>query len=100
MNNVVNAYIINFEKKELRDKNTGEVKIMFSVNFAVQTDNIKNFYGSAILNSYVSENAFEKLKSSLGKTCKLTLEERSIFGKSNTYKKVVSKIDGLSVRDF
>lgn len=99
-NNEILATIINFDKKDIKNEETGRVSVMYSVNYAVETAPYAGHYGSTILNSYASEGAFDILKANLGKKCKIVLEEKSIFGKSNCYKKVVSKINDASVRQF
>lgn len=99
-NNEIMARIINFDKKSIKEEITGKITTMYSVNYEVETSPYANHYGPTILNSYASESSFETLKSSLGKVVKIELEEKTVFGKSNTYKKVVSKINGKSVRQF
>ena len=92
--------IINFHKNNLKNKDTGEVTVMYDVNFEVETDPIPNHYGPIILNSYCSENAFSKLNACLGKVVEIGIEDKAVFGKTNMYKKVVSTIDGFKVREF
>lgn len=99
-NNEILAQIICFDKKDIKNNQTGEVKTMYSVDFAVQTAPYANHYGATILNSYCSESAFGLLKEKVGKTVKLELGEKQVYGRSNTYKKVVSAIDGTTVRNF
>lgn len=99
-NNEINSRIINFDKKTMKDEETGKVSVMYSVNYEVQTSPYTNHYGPTVLNSYASEGAFDILKANLGKSVKIELEEKPVFGKANTYKKVVSKVDGKSVRQF
>ena len=99
-NNEINATIINFERKIIKSESTGEVKSMFSVNYAVETSPYKDHFGPTILNSYCSENAYNLLNANLGKTVKIELQEKLIFGKANMYKKVVSKINGQEIRQF
>ena len=94
------ALIINFDKKTIKNDKTGEIKIMFEVRYAVDTDSYKDHYGPTILVSYADENAFNVLNANLGKKVKINLSEKSIFGKPNTYKKVVSKINGVDIRKF
>ncbi len=100
MENKLKAQIINFDKKEITNNKTGEVSVMYEVNFGVQTAPIKNHYGLVLLTSYCSEDAFEKLKSNLNKLVDIVLEDKPIYGKSNTYKKIVVSINGYSVRNF
>lgn len=99
-NKEITSRIINFDKKTIKEDTTGKISTMYSVNYEVETSPYNNHYGPTILNSYASESAFEILKSNLGKTVKIELEEKSVFGKVNTYKKIVSKINGKSVRQF
>lgn len=100
MKNEILANIINFDKRTIKNKETGEVTIMYSVNFAVNTDSYKDHYGPTILTSYCSESSFNLLNSKLGKTVKVELSEKPLFGRNNAYKKVVSKIDGVDIRQF
>lgn len=99
-NNEIMSRIINFDKKTIKEEETGKITTMYSVNYEVETAPYSNHYGPTVLNSYASESAFEILKSNLGKTVKIELEEKTVFGRANTYKKVVSKINGKSVRQF
>ena len=99
-NNEMMSRIINFDKKTIKEENTGKITTMYSVNYEVETSPYVNHYGPTVLNSYASESAFEILKANIGKNVKIELEEKSVFGKNNTYKKIVSKINGKSVRQF
>ncbi len=94
------AQIINFDEKKIVDKDTGKVTIMYEVNYAVKTDPYKGHYGPTILTSYASEGAFKILNEKINKAVKIDLIDKPIFGKVNTFKKVVSKIDGVDVRNF
>ena len=96
----VKGTILNFDLKGIKSENTGIVKNMYSVNFLVETDKIEGHYGGVILNSYASSNALEKLKSCLGKTVTIGIDYKTVYGKNNTFKKVVSEIDNYSIRDF
>ena len=96
----VQARVINFDKAIIKNKETGEVTTMYSVNYAVECDSFDGHFGPIILNSYASEKAFNKLNNSIGKTVKLDILDTRVFGKNNMFKKVVSKIDGVAVRDF
>ncbi len=97
---IINAMIINFDKKTIKNEETGEVKVMYSVNYTVPTAEYKDHFGPTVLNSYASEKAFEVLKTNIGKTVKIKLSEKALYGKANTYKKVVSSINGVDIRQF
>ena len=99
-NDSINAQIINFERKTIKNDETGELKTMYSVNYAVETSPYKDHFGPSILNSYCSENAYSILNANIGKTVKIVLEDKALFGKNNMYKKVVSKINGVAIRQF
>lgn len=99
-NNEILAQIICFDKKDIKNNTTGEVKTMYSVDFAVQSAPYGNHYGATILNSYCSDSAFDLLKEKVGKTVKLILGEKQVYGRANTFKKVVVSIDGTPVRNF
>ncbi|MFR2585192.1 MAG: hypothetical protein ACLTAK_01340 [Bacilli bacterium] len=94
------AQIINFDEKQITEKETGKVTVMYEVNYAVKTDPYKGHYGPTILTSYASEGAFKVLNEKLNKIVKIDLQDKPLFGKPNTFKKVVAKVDGVDVRNF
>lgn len=93
--------IINFEKRKITNEKTGEVKIMYFINFEVGCiEEIEGHYGPMILTSCASEDSFQMLKNNIGKQVKIDIADKKIYGKSNQYKKVVSKINGVNIRNF
>ncbi len=100
MENKVKAMIISFDRVTMNNKKTGEVSEMLKVNFGVETAPIKNHYGLVNLTSYCSSDVFDRLSQNLGKFVEITLEDKPVFGKENTYKKIVTSISGVKVRNF
>ena len=100
MNNDIYATIINFDRVNVKNRETGEVTSMYSVNYALQTEPMDGHFGPVLLNSYASDKAFSKLQSCLGKRVKIKIKDKLLFGKVNTYKKVVDFVDDVNVRDF
>ncbi len=96
----IRGRIIGFQRRNIRNEQTGEINSILRVICSVDIDPINNYYGRGILETYCSENAFGKLQSSIDKEVSLEIEYKQIFGKANTYKQVVSKIDGVEVRKF
>ena len=96
----IKGRIIGFQRRNIKNEQTGEVSSILRVVCSVDIDPINNYYGRAILETYCSENAFSKLQSSIDKEVTLEIEYKQVFGKSNTFKQVVSKIDGFDVRKF
>lgn len=92
------ALLINVERVNFKNKQTGEINTMYSCNYAVKCEPCDGRLGDIILNSYAPESAYPKLQSTVGKRCKIFISEKPIFGKTNTYKKVVSKIDEFSFK--
>lgn len=97
---MIEARIINFKRGKMVNEKTGEIKTLLYVNYELKMENDDNFFGSTIMNSTASENAFEILKNNLGKWIKVDISERPVYGKTNQFKKVVSKINGVDIRQF
>lgn len=93
--------IVNFRKNEITNNETGEVKTMYFVNFALENlSKIENHYGPLLLESVASEDSFNLLNSNLGKRVKVDISEQPVFGKTNQYKRIITKINGVNIRNF
>ena len=98
---MIEARIINFKKRKMTTEKTGEVKIMYFINFEVDCiEKTEGHYGPTILTSCASEDAFQILKNNIGKQIKVDIFEKKVYKKDNQFKKVVSKINGVSIRNF
>ena len=97
---MIEARIINFKRGKMTNEKTGEIKPVYYVTYELKNENDEDFFGSTIMNSTASENAFGILKNNLGKWIKVDISERPVYGKTNQFQKYISKINGVDIRQF
>lgn len=83
--------IINIEKQRFTNKNTGEIRIMSKVTYAIEMSKNENIKGYAILVCYGKEELFDRLEKYLMKFVTADIEERPT---NNGCKYVLSKVNG------
>lgn len=83
--------IINLEKMEFKNKETGEVRIMTKITYAIDMSTLEKLKGCAILVCYSNSKTFDMLEKYIMKFATADIEERPT---SNGSKYVLVKING------
>ena len=95
MMNNAKVTIINLERQNFSNKETGEVKYMTKVMYAIKMDSNENFKGNAILRAYCNAEAFEKLEKMLMTPVTAEIEQRATEDGAKYY---ISKVNDIIVR--
>lgn len=95
MMNNAKITIINLERQKFSNKETGEVKYMTKVMYAIKMDSNENFKGNAILRAYCNAETFEKLEKMLMMPVTAEIEQRAT---ENGAKYYISKVNDIVVR--
>ena len=87
--------LLNLQKVNFKNENTGEVTTMCKITYASELTKYDGFVGYSILESYAKESAFNGLEKVLGKECVATIEKRPT---KNGVKYVITKINDTPVK--
>lgn len=88
------AIMLNCEKMQFKNKETGEVTHMTKIQYAIAVSPNDNFVGYSVLECFVNENAFKNLKNCLGKMCDIVIETK---GLKNGVKYIIKTINGNAI---
>ena len=82
--------LLNLAKVQFKNKDTGEVRNMTKMTYAIDCTNSERFTGYSILESYSPESAFEKAQKYVRGTCTAVIETRPL---TNGVKYVIKGIE-------
>ena len=94
MNNI-KVLLLNIQKVNFSNKDTGEVKTMCKITYGIDLTETDNFSGYSILESYAKESAFTGLEKVLKRECMASVEFKPT---QNGVKYVITKINDISVK--
>lgn len=88
------AIMLNCEKMQFKNKDTGEVTHMTKIQYAISVSPTDRFMGYSILECFVNDQAFGKLKNCLGRMCDIVIETK---GLKNGVKYTIKTINGNEI---
>lgn len=95
MNNNLKVLLLNLQKVNFSNSDTGKVTTMTKITYGVDLTKTENFSGYSILESYAKEEAFNGLEKVLRRECVATVEYKPT---QNGVKYVITKINDTPVK--
>jgi len=95
MNNNIKVLLLNLQKVNFTNKDTGVVTTMTKITYGTDFGKTDNFTGYSILESYAKESAFSGLEKVLKRECIAVVEFKPT---QNGVKYVIKKINDTDVK--
>lgn len=95
MNNNVKVILLNLQKVNFSNKETGQVTTMCKITYGLDLTKTDNFVGYSVLESYAKESAFAGLEKVLKRECMAVMEYKPT---QNGVKYVITKINDTPVK--
>lgn len=95
MNNNFKIMLLNLQKVDFSNKETGEVRTYCKIVYGVDLTKTESFQGLSILETYATSESFESLSRMLKKECVASFD---IKPTQNGVKYIITKINDIKVK--